>query len=69
MRLVIVIVLIAGLGGCVFPGGWAGAVLGGAIGAALQPVVTPQVDRGLHAIGADAVDPAGTEPFKSDPKK
>jgi hypothetical protein len=54
------------LSGCGVVGGM---FLSGVIGAAVAPVVQPVVDRGLVAVGAEWVDPAGTTAVKDFDKK
>ena len=52
--------LILALGACEPLSVW----VAGAIGAAVTPIVQPQVDRGLNVIGAQWIDPGGTGALK-----
>ena len=54
-----VLVLMFFCTGCAFPLGVAGSFAAGAVGAAVTPIVQPQIDRVLHALGMDWIDPAG----------
>ena len=57
IRLLILALGASFLGGCAM-------IVAGAVGSATAPIVGPLVDRGLHAVGADWVDPAGTSAIK-----
>jgi hypothetical protein len=39
-------------------------LVAGVVGAAVTPLVQPQIDRALHELDLDWVDPAGTDAVK-----
>ncbi len=59
MKLISVLLMIF-CTGCAFPLGVAGSFAAGAVGAAVTPIVQPQIDRILHALNMDWMDPGGT---------
>lgn len=52
------IVMLGCLNGCAM-------LVGGIVGAAVTPLITPQADRALAALGLDWIDPDGTDKVKT----